>query len=129
MGFSALAAIAAVGTAATVDSSRRATNTAKDNANRVAEQEAQAQAIQIDQFKKEQAALAKSQADQMSFEQARADQLKISQADAALAAQNTATSTLTATVQAGGTTQGTTAADSRKRRAEFRPEYASGVTI
>lgn len=131
MAFSAIGAIM-IGTAAyTADNQRKISNKATD----AAVAQAQAEQKQQKEIANQQAQAARvAQVQAQEFETKRqqtlADNQKQLAAETALSAQNQGTSDLTPTVALASSAEGDqSSAAARKRRAQFRPEYASGITI
>jgi len=151
----AIIGAAAVGAGASASASRTQRNTARDvaTANQWA---AQVEGIQRQQqADQEREQTQRLQQDQQAFETERqnaqneqARQLQESAAaaaaentrqleasarqtaaDSAMSAQNQRVSDLTPTVELGGSTGTNSNSEARRRRATFRPEYTSGVTI
>ena len=131
MSWIAAAVVAYVGVSAyQADSARKGANKQADAAMKAARIEQESQIAIANQ---QQAQAVKAQQDAQAFETQRAATLAASQkqlaADEALSAQNQTVSELTPTVQLAANTEAGGASAARKRRAAFRPEYASGVTI
>lgn len=130
MGLTAVAAAVVGGAVYSADTARKGANKQADAAMEAARIEQEGQ-IQI--ANQQQAQAVKAQQDAQAFETQRAATLAASQkqlaADSALSAQNQTVSELTPTVQLAANTEAGGASAARKRRAAFRPEYASGVTI
>lgn len=136
-----LIAVGAAGAAATAGASRSARNQARDvaTANQWAAQVEAAQRQQLADQERDQTQ--RLQEDQQRFEteraNAQAEQQRQLQAAAqqaaneqALGNQNQRVSELTPTVELGGAATGTNSnSEAKRRRATFRPEYSSGVTI
>ncbi len=131
MGISAVAAAVVATGAYSADVQRSTANKATDAA------VAQAKADQAQQktIADQQAAAAlKAQQDAQAFETLRATTLADNQkqlaSDTALSTQNQTASTLTPTVALASDPGGDqSSAAARLRRAQFRPDYASGITI
>lgn len=130
MAFSAVAAFAIGASVYSADVGRKTANKQADKAIEQAKAE-QAQQMQIakQQQTQAEAAQAQSQAFEMERQATLAAAQKQLSADEALSAQNQGVSELTPDVQLAANTEDGGSAAARKRRASFRPEYASGVTI
>ena len=138
MAISAVVGAVAVGGAVVAN---KANHAAQDAAGDQVRQAKEAQAQQAAQAEAERAQTDRIAAEQATFEQQRQEAAAAQQAaslaqqqqiatDGALGAQNQQTSNLTPTVQLAAQGDGAASAtNARKRRAEFRPEYQSGVTI
>lgn len=125
------AVVAGVGMYMGGEAQKDAAQTQADTAERAAKQQAEQQKALANQ----QAEQAKQlQAQQQAFELERKAQMEAAQkqlaADTALSAQNQRASDLTPTVQIAADVGGDSgAAKARERRAQFRREYESGVSI
>lgn len=134
MGISAMIGVA---TAATIYTGNQAKKSQEEASNRAIEQARQAQEAQIAQARDEQAQAQRNMEAQQAAEAARlaemqkqAAEASAASANAATGAQNIRTSELTPTVQLAASGEGpASSSKARARRAQFRPEYTSGVTI
>ena len=133
-----IGAVSAVSAGVMANKQKNATNDASNAAVAQAQKDQEAQTANAN-AQREQAE--RVQVEQMAFEKQRAEAATQQQAamlaqqqqqatDATLGAQNNQTSTLTPTVQLAAQGDGDAgSAKTRARRAQFRPEYSSGVTI
>ena len=125
------AVIAGVGMYAQGEAQKDAARTQAEAAERAAKQQAEQQQNLANQQAEQARQL---QAQQQAFELERKTQMEAAQkqlaADTAFSAQNQRTSDLTPTVQLASDAGGdNSASKARERRAQFRPEYSSGVSI
>ena len=122
----AFSAIAGIGAVASVSASRQAAKATKNASNAAVAQAQSEQAAQSVQADRELAQAEATAAQQRQFEADRA----AAEVQHKMGMQNSAATDMTANVQLAAEGDGLAGANkTRQRRAQFRPEYQSGVSI
>jgi len=130
MGISAVVALGAATVATSYMGAEAQKDAAESAANQQREQAAIEQQNQIALANQQQAQAKEASDRQIAAEAARQQAAKDTLDAQAATTQNSKVSDLTPTVQLASDAGGSqSAANARKRRAQFRPEYSSGVTI